>query len=70
MKLLQKYDWPGNIRELQNIIQRAMVLTEDSNQITVNELPEKLKHGFEVENVESQKVPLMPLEEVEKKLIK
>ena len=28
-KLLQSYDWPGNIRELQNVIERAVILCED-----------------------------------------
>jgi transcriptional regulator with GAF, ATPase, and Fis domain len=28
MRLLTGYSWPGNIRELQNIIERAVVLTE------------------------------------------
>jgi formate hydrogenlyase transcriptional activator len=27
--LLQAYDWPGNIRELQNVIERAVILSED-----------------------------------------
>src|SRR6202030_3745685 len=26
LKLLQAYDWPGNIRELQNVIERAVIL--------------------------------------------
>ena len=29
VRLLQKYAWPGNIRELQNIIERASVLETD-----------------------------------------
>ena len=27
-KLLQSYDWPGNIRELQNVIERSVILCE------------------------------------------
>jgi formate hydrogenlyase transcriptional activator len=27
-ELLQAYDWPGNIRELQNVIERAVILCE------------------------------------------
>jgi DNA-binding NtrC family response regulator len=26
--LLQAYDWPGNIRELQNLIERSVILSE------------------------------------------
>ncbi len=28
LKLLQEYEWPGNIRELQNVIERAVILSE------------------------------------------
>jgi DNA-binding NtrC family response regulator len=28
-KLLMRYHWPGNIRELQNTLERAVLLTED-----------------------------------------
>src|SRR5271169_6026495 len=28
LELFQAYDWPGNIRELQNVIERAVVLCE------------------------------------------
>jgi formate hydrogenlyase transcriptional activator len=28
LRLLQAYDWPGNIRELQNVIERAVILSE------------------------------------------
>src|SRR5262249_41209694 len=28
LKLLKAYEWPGNIRELQNVIERAVILSE------------------------------------------
>jgi transcriptional regulator with PAS, ATPase and Fis domain len=28
LKLLQSYFWPGNIRELQNVIERAVIVTK------------------------------------------
>jgi formate hydrogenlyase transcriptional activator len=28
IEILQAYDWPGNIRELQNVIERAVILCE------------------------------------------
>jgi len=34
-KLLQSYDWPGNIRELQNIIERAVIVC-DSDTLSID----------------------------------
>jgi formate hydrogenlyase transcriptional activator len=28
MELFHAYDWPGNIRELQNVVERAVILSE------------------------------------------
>jgi DNA-binding NtrC family response regulator len=38
MELLMKYEWPGNIRELENIVQRAIVL-EKGDTLTREHLP-------------------------------
>lgn len=40
-ELFQKYSWPGNFRELQNFIKRAVLFTEEDT-ITKTVLPEKL----------------------------
>ncbi len=41
MELLAGHDWPGNVRHLKNVIERAVVLAE-GNRITERELPEEL----------------------------
>jgi DNA-binding NtrC family response regulator len=37
MEALQEYSWPGNIRELRNVLERAVLLTE-RNHLTVHQL--------------------------------
>jgi DNA-binding NtrC family response regulator len=44
MALMLNYDWPGNIRELENTIERLSVLVED-DVIDVVDLPEKIRGG-------------------------
>jgi transcriptional regulator with PAS, ATPase and Fis domain len=39
MKILLKYDWPGNIRELQNVCERLQILS-DGHTIMPGDLPE------------------------------
>jgi two-component system response regulator AtoC len=41
MKILIQYNWPGNIRELENIIERAMVLAEEEI-LKPNDFPAEL----------------------------
>lgn len=62
MELLMTYNYPGNVRELENIVQRAVALTE-SNELKVVDLPTSLRElakcGFDGEG-------LPTLEEMEK----
>ena len=73
---LQRYDWPGNIRELENAVERAVVLCRQP-QIDVEDLPEGIgalgsqppaPHGGE--DVYARAVPLhIALEIPERKII-
>lgn len=64
------YRWPGNIRELENVIERLAVLSR-GDEITVNDIPDFLRR--ERATVEELHVDLPPqgisLEGVEKELI-
>ena len=44
MTCLKAYAWPGNIRQLENVIERAMVIVE-SPTITASELPLEVQHA-------------------------
>ena len=48
MNVLQSYDYRGNIRELENIVERAVVLAED-DVIHTNDLPDEM-HNMEQGN--------------------
>jgi two-component system response regulator HydG len=67
LDILTNYQWPGNVREIKNVIERAVVLTQD-RVITQKDLPENISK----EKVEERKLTIpfgMPLREIEKKII-
>jgi DNA-binding NtrC family response regulator len=45
MEALKAYDWPGNIRELRNAIERAIIFCDDPA-IDVNHLPMEITENF------------------------
>ena len=42
LKLFMNYNWPGNVREMENVIEYALHLTDDGNSIRPDQLPPKL----------------------------
>jgi DNA-binding NtrC family response regulator len=69
LKLLMRYQWPGNIRELENAIERAMLLAEGTH-IAVDDLRlgDSGPTGAPRDNASVVKIPPtgIPLEEVER----
>jgi len=65
LQILMSYTFPGNIRELENIIERVVALT-DCDQIRPLDLPQDIQH-LEFDTIEGE--GLLPLEELEKRYI-
>ena len=57
LELLMNYKWSGNVREVENTIERAVVLT-DGDRIELDNLP------FEIQNFQNE-VPMVPMAEDE-----
>jgi DNA-binding NtrC family response regulator len=68
MELLLSYDYPGNVRELENIIARAVALT-NSSKIELSHLPEDFRK-FKIFTFRKKNSPLPTLEDQEKEYIK
>jgi DNA-binding NtrC family response regulator len=67
MRAILSYDWPGNIRELANVLERAQILAED-NLITLDDLPENMQMAPPTHQVSSSS-PLN-LREIEFRTVK
>ncbi len=68
MKLLLAYDWPGNVRQLANTLERAVVLAEGTT-ISQEDLPDDLKTtetpGLPPVNLD----PSLPFREAKRKVV-
>lgn len=66
--LLLKYDYPGNVRELENIIERAVVISRDSV-ISVDDLPFDEEKFYPEDAGKKEGLLRGSIEEMERKLI-
>jgi len=74
LKMIMQYDWPGNIRELRNVIERAMIF-EEEDMIMVERLPaEIIASSGKTYGSSPLEIKIPPegidIEEVEKELIR
>ncbi len=69
MTALFQYDWPGNVREIENLIQHAIVM--GSNPIlTMKDLPARFSVGDACKLIEQGESNIPTLREMEEKLIR
>lgn len=62
---LEKYSWPGNVREMENFIQRLVIMTD--GEVTMTDIPDYMK--MKIDQVESEQ-EFLSLAEHELKYIK
>ena len=66
LEILMEYDWPGNVRQLENIIERAVVLCQGEI-ITSQHLPQRIKEKPIIQQINLEKNT--NLYEIEKNII-
>jgi DNA-binding NtrC family response regulator len=66
LDILNKYDWPGNVREIRNVMERLVILSS-GREIQASDLPEKIIRARPLAPGKSD--PLMTLEESSKRHI-
>ncbi len=52
LKIIYEYNWPGNVREVENTIERCIIIT-DSDLIDVDDLPSHLRATEDSANIET-----------------
>ncbi len=66
LSALMQYDWPGNIRELENVVERAIII-EEGDRLSLSSLPSQIKMQQELQKKGPESIPT--LAEIEKQHI-
>jgi DNA-binding NtrC family response regulator len=61
MDIFTRFPWPGNVRQLKNVVERAVVFAR-GQRITVNELPDELRRTWREDTGRRSITPLKTLE--------
>ncbi|MCL2625567.1 MAG: sigma-54 dependent transcriptional regulator [Cystobacterineae bacterium] len=69
MERLLAYPWPGNIRELQNCIERAIAISQ-GEVLSLEDFPERIRHKDKLETIDvAEPATWLPMDEVERRYI-
>ncbi|SFE62392.1 sigma-54 interaction domain-containing protein [Alteribacillus iranensis] len=68
LECLQAYDWPGNIRELTNVVEQLVILSE-GDEITLSDVPTHVKSGYQTNGQREEKPLKRSQHEQEKEII-
>ena len=68
MDVLMNYGWPGNIRELENVVERLVALSPDGK-ININFLPDHIRHQKKPQLISDDQNSIPSMDEIEKAYI-
>ena len=74
LKLIYEYDWPGNVREMENTIERCMIISENDT-LDIDDLPQHIKAADTSMIADHQSVMftddnIIPFEKIKEKSIR
>lgn len=67
LRRLLDHSWPGNIREMRNVLERALIFARDEEEIRIQHLPQELRRS--ASRTRSGSFQPLPMQEVEKRHI-
>ncbi len=69
LEVFKKYPWPGNIREMESVLGRAATQVEETGLITLEHLPDSVRHMRASPKKGVEPVSTRPLNELEREAI-